>query len=218
MSHPTRRSGPRAPPSPPKETVQVRAVRPDRDHLEIRFPRVEGYRVYSGDVADYPAFKIGDTVRYRIVVTNTGSEDPMTSVRAESLERDGSVGDRPVMTLLGVEKHFPIKEGALQRVVGQVRAVDGVSIDIRRGETLGLVGESIFVVPPLSVPDPDRLPPLEALPRYESIALFCDRAAAGTPHFALTEQNLPAVARLCAGLDGIPFAIELARTGRLSRI
>ncbi len=34
-----------APPSPPKETVQVRAVRPERDHLEIRFPRVEGYRV-----------------------------------------------------------------------------------------------------------------------------------------------------------------------------
>ena len=34
-----------APPSPPKETVQVKAVRPDRDHLEIRFPRVEGYRV-----------------------------------------------------------------------------------------------------------------------------------------------------------------------------
>ena len=30
-----------APPSPPKETVQVKAVRPDRDHLEIRFPRVE---------------------------------------------------------------------------------------------------------------------------------------------------------------------------------
>ena len=34
-----------APPQPPKDTVQVRAVRPDRDHLEIRFPRVEGYRV-----------------------------------------------------------------------------------------------------------------------------------------------------------------------------
>ncbi|MCA0199878.1 MAG: DEAD/DEAH box helicase family protein [Proteobacteria bacterium] len=34
-----------APPQPPRETIPVRAVRPDRDHLEIRFPRVEGYRV-----------------------------------------------------------------------------------------------------------------------------------------------------------------------------
>ncbi len=34
-----------APPQPPRETIQVRAVRPARDHLEIRFPRVEGYRV-----------------------------------------------------------------------------------------------------------------------------------------------------------------------------
>ena len=34
-----------APPQPPRETVQVRAVRPERDHLEIQFPRVEGYRV-----------------------------------------------------------------------------------------------------------------------------------------------------------------------------
>jgi type III restriction enzyme len=34
-----------APPQPPRETIQVKAVRPDRDHLEIRFPRVSGYRV-----------------------------------------------------------------------------------------------------------------------------------------------------------------------------
>ena len=34
-----------APPQPPRETVQVKAVRPERDHLEITFPRVEGYRV-----------------------------------------------------------------------------------------------------------------------------------------------------------------------------
>ena len=34
-----------APPQPPRETVQVKAVRPERDALEIRFPRVEGYRV-----------------------------------------------------------------------------------------------------------------------------------------------------------------------------
>jgi oligopeptide/dipeptide ABC transporter ATP-binding protein len=49
---------------------------------------------------------------------------------------------RPLVEVQGLTKHFPIKGGLLQRTVAEVRAVDGVDLVIRRGETLGLVGES----------------------------------------------------------------------------
>ena len=49
---------------------------------------------------------------------------------------------QPVLSAVGLKKHYPVKEGALQRVVGHVRAVDGVTFDVLKGETLGIVGES----------------------------------------------------------------------------
>ncbi|MEM7249153.1 MAG: oligopeptide/dipeptide ABC transporter ATP-binding protein [Acidobacteriota bacterium] len=49
---------------------------------------------------------------------------------------------RPLLRVRDLKKYFPIKKGVLSRVVGHVKAVDGVDIDILPGETLGLVGES----------------------------------------------------------------------------
>ncbi len=47
-----------------------------------------------------------------------------------------------ILKVEGLTKHFPIRRGLLRKVVGQVRAVDGISFSINRGETLALVGES----------------------------------------------------------------------------
>jgi oligopeptide/dipeptide ABC transporter ATP-binding protein len=52
------------------------------------------------------------------------------------------VTEEAILEVRGLRKYFPIRKGLLRRVVGQVRAVDGVSFGIRRGETLALVGES----------------------------------------------------------------------------
>jgi peptide/nickel transport system ATP-binding protein len=51
-------------------------------------------------------------------------------------------GDHPLVEVLDLKKHFPIKKGLFQRTAGSVRAVDGISFAIYPGETLGLVGES----------------------------------------------------------------------------
>ena len=48
----------------------------------------------------------------------------------------------PLLSVRRLVKHFPVRKGLLQRTVGQVHAVDGISFDIAGGETLGLVGES----------------------------------------------------------------------------
>ncbi|MDN5851325.1 MAG: ABC transporter ATP-binding protein [Actinomycetia bacterium] len=67
----------------------------------------------------------------------------MTTSAAPAETTPGADGiERYVVSVRDLEKHYPIKEGVLQRVAGQVRAVDGVSFDIRRGEIVGMVGES----------------------------------------------------------------------------
>lgn len=75
---------------------------------------------------------------------------------------------------------------------------------------LRLYGEREYPVPPLTVPDPRVLPPLEVLTQYEAVRLFVERAKAVEADFSVTNENAPAVAEICARVDGLPLAIELA--------
>src|SRR5438132_3715760 len=75
---------------------------------------------------------------------------------------------------------------------------------------LHLSAEHEFAVPPLSLPDLNHLPDLVTLSQYEAVALFIARAQALKPDFQVSNASAPAVAEICARLDGLPLAIELA--------
>ncbi|AGS71945.1 ABC transporter ATP-binding protein [Streptomyces collinus] len=59
-----------------------------------------------------------------------------------SAPEGGSAEREVLLRVKGLTKHFPIKKGLLQRQVGAVKAVDGIDFEVRKGETLGVVGES----------------------------------------------------------------------------
>jgi predicted ATPase/DNA-binding SARP family transcriptional activator len=90
-----------------------------------------------------------------------------------------------------------------------VRNCPRVHLLVTSREPLGIDGETVFRVPPLSMPveDSSELPELET---SESVTLFVERARAHTAGFALSNDSAPLVAAICRRLDGMPLAIELA--------
>jgi non-specific serine/threonine protein kinase len=100
-----------------------------------------------------------------------------------------------------------------------LRHCPGLRLLVTSRTALGVSGELTWSVPPLGLPNaiPSPVEAVEAAaPSIEQIAecaavrLFVDRATAVNPRFALTERNAATVAEICARLDGLPLAIELA--------
>jgi predicted ATPase len=75
---------------------------------------------------------------------------------------------------------------------------------------LHIYGEHEFPVPPLALPDSRNTPPVDLLLQFPAVALFVERAIAAKPDFELNRENAQAVSEICARLDGLPLAIELA--------
>ena len=99
---------------------------------------------------------------------------------------------------------------AAHTVADLLDGAPGLRILVTSRARLHIAAEHAFPVPPLALPDPRSLPALDALSRYDAVALFLERARTVAPGFAVTDENAPAIAELCVRLDGLPLAIELA--------
>jgi predicted ATPase len=89
-------------------------------------------------------------------------------------------------------------------------AAPALRIVVTSREPLRVDGEHEFPVPPMVLPDVSAAADPDQLLAYESVALFVDRAMSIDPRFALDASTAEPVARICARLDGLPLAIELA--------
>lgn len=112
--------------------------------------------------------------------------------------------------LLALDNCEHLAEACAALVEQLLVSCPGLRVLATSQRALGLTAESLFQVPPLTLPGPDVEVPLEGLGQYESISLFVDRAAAVHPGFAVTADNAGSIVELCRALEGIPLALELA--------
>ncbi|MEA2574856.1 MAG: hypothetical protein QOH93_2154 [Chloroflexia bacterium] len=112
--------------------------------------------------------------------------------------------------MLLVLDNFEQALSAASVVAEIVSASPGVKVLVTSRSRLHIAGEHEFMVPPLSLPEPGQPPDLAGLTQYGAVRLFIERAVAIKPDFEVTNENAAAVAEICARLDGLPLAIELA--------
>ncbi len=112
--------------------------------------------------------------------------------------------------LLLVLDNFEQVVDAAPHVVSLLQAAPGLKVLITSRTPLAVGGEQQWPVPPLHVPPTASAAPLAMLAQYPAVALFIDRARTVRPDWAPSDLQLHAIAEICARLDGLPLAIELA--------
>jgi predicted ATPase len=145
---------------------------------------------------------IASSIAQAVGLRELGSQSPQDSLRDYVARLE-----QPMLLLLDNFEH--LIAGA--PVVSQLLTTGPkLKVVVTSQAPLHVYGEREFPVPPLALPDLNSIPPLDILSRLPAVALFVERAQAVKQEFSLTRENAPVVASICASLDGLPLAIELA--------
>jgi predicted ATPase/serine/threonine protein kinase/DNA-binding CsgD family transcriptional regulator len=115
--------------------------------------------------------------------------------------------ERPLLLLLDTFEHLL---SAAPQLTDLLSFCPQLKILVTSRAALHLQGEYEFTVPPLALPDVHHLPDVEELSHVEAVALFLQCAEACDHTFKLTQDNAAVIAAICARLEGLPLAIELA--------
>jgi non-specific serine/threonine protein kinase len=117
---------------------------------------------------------------------------------------------RPRELLLVLDNCEHLIEACAHLAQDMLRACPNVRILATSREALNVAGESAWLVPSLSIDNPQQIRTKSDLLHHEAAQLFLDRAAMAQAAFEVTDASAPAIAQICYRLDGMPLAIELA--------
>jgi predicted ATPase/serine/threonine protein kinase len=145
---------------------------------------------------------IASTIGQALGVHETGNQSAQENLK----EYVGGL-DQPMLLLLDNFEHLV---SSAPEITELLTTGPKLKVLVTSQSPLHVYGEHEFPVPPLALPDPKSMPPLEVLSRLPAVALFVERARSVKREFVLTRENASAVAAICARLDGLPLAIELA--------
>jgi non-specific serine/threonine protein kinase len=140
-----------------------------------------------------------------VIATVLGVREVAGEALQDTLAR--RIGDREIVLVLDNLEQLPAAGSVIAELLA---ASPGLRVLATSRAPLHVRGEHEYPLAPLQLPGPVELASLEDLAKVEAVKLFVERARAIDPAFALTSENAVAVAGICARLDGLPLAIELA--------
>jgi predicted ATPase/DNA-binding XRE family transcriptional regulator len=120
----------------------------------------------------------------------------------------GGLCDKAALLIL--DNFEQIVEKSALDVAQILKTCPGVKVLATSRVPLHIYGENEYPLPPLSIPSRDAEKTPAALMQFESVQLFVARTRQHQPRFEITPENAPAMIEICAILEGIPLALELA--------